>query len=71
MCEEGRVLKLTRLKSPIFEIFLLKHDCDINTSEMLSFLPLINNSVTRGNSFVLESETIIMSPKPKNLRNHY
>ena len=44
---------------------------------VLSFLPLINSSVTRDNSFVLDSKAVIISSKiinktkPKTLRNHY
>ena len=40
---------------------LLKQDYDIKTSEMLSFLPLKNNSVTIGPNFSVDSISAIIS----------
>ena len=37
----------------------LKWDCDIKTSEILTFLPLKNNSVARGINFLLEDKLIV------------
>ena len=39
----------------------LKLDCEIKTSEILSFLPLKNNSVTIGLHFLLDSIFAIIS----------
>ena len=42
---------------------ILKYDCEVKTSEMLSFLPVINSSVTIELSFVLLIIPAIMSSK--------
>ena len=44
----------------------LNHDCVIKTIEVLSFLPLINNSVTTGLSFLLLIISAIISLKTIN-----
>ena len=41
----------------------LKYDCVIKTIEMFNFLPLINNSVTTGLSFLLLIISSIISSK--------
>ena len=44
-----------------------KKDFVVKTRDMVSFLPLINNSVTSGLSFLLISITTIISPKTTNI----
>ena len=44
----------------------LKYDCVIKASELFSFLPLINSSVTIGLSFLLTIISAIMSSKAIN-----
>ena len=45
---------------------ILKYDCVIRIIEMLNFLPLINNSVTAGFSFMLLIISEILSSKTIN-----
>ena len=52
------------IKCVVFSLIVfvtLKWDCDIKTSEILSFLPLKNNSVTTGHNFLLDSISAIVS----------
>ena len=44
-----------------------KQDCVIKTREMFSFLPLMNNSVTTGLSFLLLGISAIMLSKTVNI----
>ena len=52
---------LSKLHWTLFSLGTLNYDCDIKTSEMLSFLPLMNNSVTIGHNFWLASISAIIS----------
>ena len=50
----------------VCSIECLKYDCVIKAIEILSFLPLINNSVTTGLSFLLLIISAIISSKTIN-----
>ena len=52
-------------------IYTAKSECVTKTREMFSFLPLINNSVTIGLSFLLLSVLAIISSKTINIFRFY
>ena len=58
------MIKKSRIYSTSFSN--LKYDCVIKTIEIFTFLPLINNSVTTGLSFLLLIISAIISSKTIN-----
>ena len=58
------MIKKSRIYSTTFSN--LKYDCVIKTIEIFTFLPLINNSVTTGLSFLLLIISAIISSKTIN-----
>ena len=52
-------------------IYTAKSECIAKTREMFSFLPLVNNSVTIGLSFLLLSVLAIISSKTINIFRFY